>query len=276
MKMNLRRHLRPYVTTGVAIVGTSVLLVSPPAIPTAFAANNIPSASRSIDLKASIDPLAAWQVAFDNTAANVTGLADTQLENPFPFFRQILNNQLLYLSQLPDIPAIVRQQVANVQAAVAAPFAEDVTTLDKSHAGIWAQLDSPMLVASKSDLAAALMPLTSTALSGLLLGAVGPVIGPALVLIANAQTIVESLKGDDAQSALATLLDIPAEMTNAFLNGGQSLNVTSLINTLGIEFVNPTQLDLEFGGVFSQGTSMFNALAIDTKMQVGRDRKSVV
>ncbi|BBZ65636.1 hypothetical protein MINS_10650 [Mycolicibacterium insubricum] len=269
MKMNLRRHLRPYVTTGVAIVGTSVLLVSPPAIPTAFAANNIPSASRSIDLKASIDPLAAWQVAFDNTAANLTGLADTQLENPFPFFRQILNNQLLYLSQLPDIPAIVRQQVANVQAAVAAPFAEDVTTLDKSHAGIWAQLDSPMLVASKSDLAAALMPLTSTALSGLLLGAVGPVIGPALVLIANAQTIVESLKGDDAQSALATLLDIPAEMTNAFLNGGQSLNVTSLINTLGIEFVNPTQLDLEFGGVFSQGTSMFNALAIDTKMQVG-------
>ena len=41
MKMNLRRHLRPYVTTGVAIVGTSVLLVSPPAIPTAFAANKL-------------------------------------------------------------------------------------------------------------------------------------------------------------------------------------------------------------------------------------------
>jgi len=269
MKKNLRRHLRPYVTSGVAIVGTSVLLVSPPAIPTASAAGNITSATRSVELAASIDPLAAWRVAFDNTAANLTGLADTQLENPFPFFRQILNNQLLYLSQLPDIPTIVRQQVANVQAAVAAPFAEDVTTLDKSHAGIWAQLDSPLLVASKSDLAAALMPLTSTALSGLLLGAVGPVIGPALVLIANAQTIVESLKADDAQSALATLLDIPAEMTNAFLNGGQSLNVTSLINTLGIEFVNPTQLELEFGGVFSQGTSMFNALAIDTKMQVG-------
>ena len=73
MKMNLRRHLRPYVTTGVAIVGTSVLLVSPPAIPTASAAGNITSATRSVELAASIDPA----VASASSSARACGRGST-------------------------------------------------------------------------------------------------------------------------------------------------------------------------------------------------------
>lgn len=68
------------------------------------------------------------------------------------------------------------------------------------------------------------------AAAGIFVGLVGPVIAAILALAANLGAIVENLTSEDPTSKrrINTLIDTPARMANAFLNGGQTLDLTPL------------------------------------------------
>lgn len=268
--MELR--LRPYATAGVALVGASVIAITPVAPPT----SDIRVANPAVQLSASVDPVTPWLEVFDNSAVNFAGLANAWLEAPAPILQQVIANQIGYLSELPDFPVIIGQMLGNLEAALAAPFAIDPDTLEStnpllSHRSLWTIL-SALEEDGSSPIPSALQPLlnfSTSYTSGILLGLVGPVIGPILALAASVTAIVENLTGaaPDLEAAFSTLINTPAVMADAFLNGGQTLDVTPVLDALGLSLDLPATevngVGITFGGLLSPGGSIFNALDFD-------------
>lgn len=104
-------------------------------------------------------------------------------------------------------------------------------------------------------------------LSGVVIGFLGPVISPPVALINEAGTIFADLTGPSPNpaAAFAALLDTPATVTNAFLNGA-TLNLDPLIPIVN-PFVNAgddggqnfTFLNIAFGGLLSPGETSYGA-----------------
>jgi hypothetical protein len=254
--------LRPYVTTGVALVGASAIAVAPIA-PTP---PDIQITNPAVQLSAAIDPITPCLEVFNDSEVNFASLANEWLEAPLPVLQQAIANQIGYLSELPDFEAIIGQVLDNLQAGVEAPFAADLTTLDPLHQLVYGILVNGIPPALPPLLPADLAPiiaLTTTSLSGVLLGLVGPVIAPVLALVASTQAIIANLTGEapDLETALNTLINVPAAMTGAFLNGGQTLDITPLVSLLGSDLLpEGTTIGVTFGGLLSPGGSVFNAL----------------
>ena len=267
----MESKLRPYATAGIALVGASVIAITPIAPPPL---PDIRVASPAVQLSASIDPITPWLNVFNTAEVNFADLANTWLEAPAPVLQQIIANQLGYLRELPDFETIVGQVAENLEAVAQTLVGPGVGTgsLDESHEAILELL--PFIL----DVPAALQPVldfSTTFLSGVLLGLVGPVIGPALALGASVDEIFANLTGEapDLGAALNTLINTPAAMTDAFLNGGQSLDLTPVLTALGLNLELspgiPLSVGINFGGLLSPGGSIFNALDLGFVIEDG-------
>ncbi|BCI51567.1 hypothetical protein NIIDNTM18_08450 [Mycolicibacterium litorale] len=265
----MHTSVRPFATAGAALVGASAIAISPlvatPSLP------DVKVANPAVHLSAAVDPIEAWLQVFDTSSLNLGNLADAWMQAPAPVLQQVIANQLGYLAELPDVEAIAGQIGSNVQAALTALFAEDLSTLDSTHSDVYGLLLNglpPILPPVVPADLAPLVQFSTSYLSGVLLGVVGPVIGPVLALAAGANAIAAHLGGanPDLEAALNTLVNTPADMADAFLNGGQSVDITPLLKAVGLESPLPG-LDfgarLVFGGVLSPGGSIFNAMSID-------------
>lgn len=268
--------LRPFATAGVALVGATAIAITPVA-PTTLA-TDMRVASPAVQLTAAVDPITPWLEVFNNSEVNFANLVNTWLQAPAPVLQQVIANQIGYLSQLPDFPAIIEQMVANLGAAIHTPFAIDPSTLENtqnadkplSHRSLWTILEA---LGADSPIPPELQPLinfSTTYTSGILLGLVGPVISPVLALAASVTAIVENLTGatPDLQAAFNTLINTPATMVDAFLNGGQSVDITPVLDAIGLSLNIPDLADMNsvgitFGGLLSPGGSIFNALSFD-------------
>ncbi len=188
-----------------------------------------------------------------------------------PVLQQIIANRIGYLQDLPDLPKILGEMQANLQAAANAFTAADPNTLDVAHQVVYALLPLVKEYLSSlvkiSDTGMQLLAFATSPLSGVLLGLIGPGLGAALVLGENLNSIGADLAAADLGNALRTLIDTPAGMTDALLNGGGTVDITGLVTTfgplIGVEFPDGVKIDLTLGGVFSPGGSMFNALGFD-------------
>ncbi|BBY85732.1 outer membrane porin GjpA [Mycolicibacterium tokaiense] len=258
---------RSSLAAGVALVSAGAIAVSPVHPPVLRGE----AVSPSVQLSAAIDPITPWLETFNDAEINFANLAAAWLEAPAPVLQQIIANQIGYLSQLPDFPAIAEQIAQNTVAAIQAPFAEDLSTLDSLHAIIYDLLLNGLPPIIDPVVPANLTPLvefSTTYLSGVLLGLVGPIINPVLALGGSLQSVVDNLTSSapDIEAALNTVINTPAAMVDAFLNGGQSIDITPLLNAVGVESPLPGltfSADLVFGGLLSPGGSIFNALTID-------------
>jgi PE family len=110
-------------------------------------------------------------------------------------------------------------------------------------------------------LTAGLANFASSPLSGVLLGAVGPVVSPGVALFNEAGTIVSDLTGGNVAAAVTQLLDTPATVANAFFNGA-TLNLDPFAPLVQNVFFSSneggtgevaTGLSFAFGGLFSPG-----------------------
>ncbi|KUI28323.1 hypothetical protein AU196_17175 [Mycobacterium sp. IS-1742] len=257
--MELR--LRPYATAGVALVGASAIAMAPVAPPLP----DIKISSPSVNLSAVIDPITPWVDVFENAEANLAGLIEDWAEAPFPVLQQVIVNQLRYFSELPDFELIAGQIAENLEAAAGVFYERDLTTLDPLHQLAFTLL--PAIVPALADLGP-ILDFTTTSFSGVLLGLVGPIIGPVLALAASGSAIFAELTGEtpDIGAAFNTLINTPAAVVDAFLNGGQTLDLTPVLSALGpalgLELPPGTEIGLTFGGLLSPGGSIFNALDI--------------
>lgn len=265
---------RSYLTAGIAAFGAGAIALAP--VQPLPAAPPLPSALTStlaVNLAASIDPITPWIETLQAAGDNISGLFTDWAEAPFPIIAQVIANQITYLGELPDIGAILGQVVDNVGNAIRAPFAADPANISD------AQIDPPLprlvqlAIGGNTRqnvypliglLAPALEPIAefaTTPISGLLVGAIGPIVGPALALVNSVSAIIEALGASDFTGALNALINIPANVVNAFLNGGPVLDLTTILPALGI--VLPPEISnigIAMGGLLSPGGVAFDAL----------------
>ncbi|ORB51299.1 hypothetical protein BST42_17955 [Mycolicibacterium rhodesiae] len=247
------------------MVGASAIAISPLAPP----ALDIHSAP-AIQLAASAD----WADIFTRAGQNAQALFDTWRQAPAPVLQQIVANQISYLKELPDFTAIANQIQTHLRAALAAPVAPDLSTLDPTHGTFYQLLPAVLQLPGVpealnliiSPTGRQLLGFSTTALSGLILGMAGPVLGPLIVLSSSVDAIRAELTSPtpDVAAALGTLTNIPAAMTDAFLNGGQHVDLTALAKAfgpaIGVTFPDGVEVGVALGGLLSPGGSIFNAL----------------
>ncbi|PQE00707.1 hypothetical protein CYL16_08130 [Mycobacterium sp. EPG1] len=255
--------LRPYATAGIALLGASAIAVAP--VVATPQLTDVRVAAPGVALSAAIDPLTPLLDLFNTSETNFAGLVNAWLEAPAPVLQQIIANQISYVGQLPDIGAILEQMGANVVAAAQAPFAEDVSSMAEMHQVIYDMILNgiPGAIEPAPPQLVPLLKFTTTYLSGALVGLAGLVMNPVLALGGGIHSVFASLTGEnpDIAAAINTLINIPTAMVDAFLNGGQTMNVTPLLTALGMELPIPgMEVDLAFGGLLSAGGSMFNSL----------------
>jgi len=266
--MNLSH--RSYLTAGVAALSAGAIALAPvQPLPSGPDLSPTLRSTLAVDLAAAIDPITPWIDTFQAAADNISGLVNTWGEQPLPVVQQIVANLGTYISELPAIGTIVEQAVANVGNAARAPFAADLNTLDPAHTLAYQAL--PTLA---PDIPQGLSDFLTTSTSGLIIGLLGPVLSPVLALGAGIRTAVEALQAYGSPipvrwaAAVNALINIPAAMVNAFLNGGPTIDLTSLL----APSVLPNRLDraaVTLGGLLSQGASIFNAVGLAVSVKVG-------
>jgi hypothetical protein len=104
-------------------------------------------------------------------------------------------------------------------------------------------------------------------LSGILWGSFGTTVSPLLQLHDDFASIASALSGSthDYAVALKDVVDIPANVTNAFLNGYGDISLDTLTTDFGISApsgVDVTAIELDFGGLLSPGGSLIDGIGI--------------
>ena len=208
-----------------------------------------------------------------------------------PILSQVITNLETYLGELPDIGTILGQVFSNIGNALGAPFqagAEEsgrpfnsaILPVSPYNQNVNAvpYFDVPLLgAASQRDLWALLptvageeayaslkpiLDFLSTPVSGVLVGAIGPIVAPVLAVVNSISNTIELLRESNFGGALTELINIPANVIGAVLNGGQTLDLTPVLSLLGVTLPDSIQsIGLKMGGLLSPGGVGFDALA---------------
>jgi hypothetical protein len=98
----------------------------------------------------------------------------------------------------------------------------------------------------------------NTPYSGQVLGLLGPVISPVVELVKSFTAVGEAFEGGNVQDALFELINIPANMTNAFFNGTGFWDLTGVIENFFTlpEAFEGTKIGFNMGG-------LLNAVPVD-------------
>ena len=258
-----------WITAGVAVAG--LIAVAPGVTPVLPHLQQELQAS-AVRLTAGWDPLAAWQNAFNTASGNASTIADNFFLAPGVGLQQAIVNEVGYLNQVLNDPSsigTVLTQIANnaqtvasgltgVNASAATATAANAHSVDTLHSILASTI--PTLLPPNVDPATVTQVLNvlESPLSGLLIGAVGPVISPGVALLNTVLAVGAAIQASDPSAASSDLLDAPANVVNAFFNGAD-LNLDALaplINNAGILPAGTTinALDYAFGGLLSVGS----------------------
>ncbi|MHA3018973.1 hypothetical protein ACXPWS_01740 [Mycobacterium sp. BMJ-28] len=192
----MQSAMRPYVTAGVALVGASVIAVTPIA-----AHPNLPQMHMpQVQLTASsIDnPINVFKPVFDDAGAWLNDTVHTVLANPLPILRQIIDNQLYTARAVLD-------------AANAAGSA-----LGQLGAGLPATLKKAGAILATGDVNGAIDAVINAGLM------------PILALLGNPWAAL--------QPALERPFKVGQAMVSALYNSGLSLLVGVVASTIGLGF----------------------------------------
>jgi hypothetical protein len=258
-----------WITAGVAVAG--LIAVAPGVTPVLPHLQHELQAS-AVRLTAGWDPLTAWQNAFNTTSANASTLADNFLLAPGVGLQQAIVNEVGFLKEVLNDPSsigTVLTQIANnaqtvasgltgVNVSAATAKAANAHSVDTLHGLLASTL--PTMLPPGTDVATVTQVLNvlESPLSGLLIGAVGPVISPGVALLNTVLAVGAALQASNPSAALSDLLDAPANAVNAFFNGAD-LNLDALVPLIAKAGILPASttinaLDVAFGGLLSVGS----------------------
>ncbi len=205
-----------------------------------------------------------------------------------PILSQFITNLETYLGELPDIGTIFNQVFTNLGNALMAPFTPGVVELAPALGfipsspynqnvngipyvaipglGEVSQRDiGALLPLLAGDAYASLEPIINvltTPISGVLVGAIGPIVAPVLALVNSITNTIALLRESDFGGALTELINIPANAIGALLNGGPTLDLTGLVGLLGVTLPDSVKsIGLKMGGLLSPGGVGLDALA---------------
>lgn len=247
----------PWVAAGVALIGAGAIAATPVTVPLP---DLTATHSADVALTAGIDPFAAWQDVFDTAKANFTTLTDSMTAAPM-----VAGQQLIYdlLNGVSIDPQAVIDAVVQPSMQIDLPMSPLLLSNDALQALI--TLVMPQYMPSDfpltTDQLTPILSFLASPLSGVLMGAIGPSIAPLVALDNSFTDISTALTGDspDWNAALQDVVNIPANMVGAYLNGA-TLNLDALLPTLTSAGLLPEDLDVTalsytFGGLLSPGVT---------------------
>lgn len=242
--------VRPYATAGVALVGASLVAVTPVAAPLPAP---VDVQSRAVALTS------AWDDVLNAASANVTTMLNNWYLAPGVGMQQFWANQLDYADQLANDPAgnanAVNEAIQLHLNAVISGFGmQNMTdetratvlnhTMDGTHALMFGQVAGYIPADVDADSIMPLIDWLGSPQSAIFMGMIGPGISPWIALL-NGITA-----GDNP-------LDILVNMGGAFFNGA-TLNLDALLPMINESGYFPAgmsmdHLDFAFGGLLSPG-----------------------
>jgi hypothetical protein len=270
---------RPWAIAGVALAAASVVAVTPMTKP-------IPNIEMPVALSAS-DFFELWQDVLNTASANATLVEQDYFEAPLPAVQQIIVNQFGFLDDFLSNPGsigtIFGDIADNFKAGFNAPFVPFIPaadspvsgSLDSTHQTLFNLLITllPTLFPGDQTMqqtVESVLTFLSSPAGGLLLGSISTVLSPLLEFRDDFSAIVSAIGDGDWTTVLQDVLNLPASLTGAYLNGYGPIDLLPLLNSLGVELPsipglgNITTFDLDLGGLVSPGGSAFNALGLET------------
>lgn len=271
----MQQTLRPYVTAGIAIVGSGLIAATPVVTPMA----DVPTL-RDVALTADgglPDLLAPWTAVFNQASENLSTLSQNFFLAPWVGLQQMLANQGNLWQQILDdpstIPAVMQQFQHNLDAVMTGYTlinASGGADINEGFTGTIGQvilhtisgtdINSPtpafghdllfallpqFLPADQSDLLTPIINFLASPLSGIIMGQLGPMIAPWVAMMNAIQD------GDSFNQIMAS-------WTDGYLNGA-TLNLDSLIPLIEQSGLLPmppgtiTHLEFAFGGLLTPG-----------------------
>ncbi len=252
---------RPWITAGVALAGCSVIAVTPVAAPPTYL--DMPA----IQLTASpvgIDPITAIQDVFNLAVLNGEDINDHFAPVPFPTLQQLIADPGSF-----DLAKITNAEIT--------PFLPTGPGMNPAPEFLYPSLSHDLHVIGyqllqqflTDPMEKELLAFTASPLSGVLLGDLSPLLDPGLAL---QNSISDALTAPDPTSALNDLLNIPANIADATLNGQfldgttPQIDLTPLLALLPAGTLPPSadisSAELTLGGLLSPGGSLFNAVGL--------------
>lgn len=231
--------VRPYLTSGVAVVGATVVAMSPisPVVPSDAAAAPVVVA-RPVQLAASVNPVTAYLELIENTVNNVAGLGQSILANPAPILQQVITNQLTNAGALlAGLETLGADLVENLQ-TIAAPALQDAVAaiaagnFVAAAPNVVTALFQPLLFAALPLLpvlqqvieqpAANLLAVTQqfqTVAAFAAIGVLGPLSSSIYASAEAIQNVFDAASNGDVLGALGAIVAAPAIVIDGFLNG---------------------------------------------------------
>jgi len=269
---------RSYLTSGIAALAVGAITLTPiaPAPQHLSLAPDRIVSTLAVNLAAAIDPITPWLDTVKASWDNVKALTALYLQQPFPLLATVARNQITYLQELPDIGLIASQVWGNVQTFFQAPYEStpdnisdsQITTIEGlpiSQQTIYGLLQtviaggssalSPLIELTPTRIGGDLQTLlqfTATPVSGELVGLLGPVISPLIQLTQSFTAVGQYWQAGKPLEALNELINLPANLTNATLNGGKYLDLTGVVRALGYNLPpEVTSIGLNMGGLLN-------------------------
>ncbi len=229
--------VRSYLTAGVALAGAGVIAVSPVMpVSTDIQLPAVSASSAAVTLSALTNPVDAWAQTLSNASANLQALGEQLLASDFPILRTVISNQI---------------GNATVVGNTLQTYAESLTTTLQ---GLPEALQTASDLISQGEITAAVDGLTLSLLPAILglldvtnntwsavsttaqnfvnvikevpnvvtavaLPAAFPILSVVNGLAATAEEVVKAVNAGDAEGAASALINAPATLTDAFLNG---------------------------------------------------------
>ncbi len=278
---------RSYLTAGIAALGVGAIALSPiqPLPDHNAPAQQKAVAHLAVNLASTIDPITPWVDTFKTAFANIQTLGKLNEQNPFPLAKTVGANIGTYFSELTNGQGnlIPGQIWNNVQTFFQAPW-DPGSGIDVPYASGPEFLSfgdyvsdyfppsgqAPSGVATffvgaavgqwaagcEDDDSCTFKPLIpiinflNTPYSGQLVALVGTLISPLVQAVKSFTAVGEFFQAGDVIGAINELINIPANMTNASLNGAGFLDLTGIVDSI-VPNSPLTRIGVNLGGLLN-------------------------
>jgi hypothetical protein len=261
----MQQALRPFVTTGVALVGASLIAVTPVTAPLPHIQMRdvaLTAGAAGLDL-GGIDPITAWQDVFNTALANAQTVFGASSEASTELFKAIAADPSALFTNAQEL-FDAATFLGGDQKTFLDPLSAHTLDGNGIHGLLYDALTGqfpPSLFPTPAEPIPEIVNFLSSPLSGVLIGELGPAVSPWVALFNSIEAVVNALSGPspDPTTALDDLINTPANVVNGFFNGA-TLDLNALIplieqlNLIPLpEGATINDLSFAFGGLFSPG-----------------------
>lgn len=261
----MQKAMRPAARAGIALVGASVIAMSPLAPPPATASATTSISTAAVQLTSTVDPLTRWSQVATNTGENLGELGAYWMNNPMPITRQLITNVQTYADWISSgvqntIPklqywaenqvapafelAVTQFQAGNVQQAV--KTMTTVLAFNRVMFTLMPMMDLMKIPTSIGDHAAAVVReiFSINTMSPLFNGMSNVVMKTADSMATSAQAAIDAIEAGDVPTALTAVANAPANAIDSVLNSPSGLFDYRVVGGCGCIVTGGTVLNL--------------------------------